>query len=1303
MNKRSLAACVTVVLGAAGLISDTSVAAPPGPQRRVIVLFEDNAVTTAMAGKRLGLINGVAMTASDSEIKQLKGVRAVWPDAPVKAHVDVSTSLIGATEVREKHNATGRGVRVAVIDTGVDYTHPDLAGRVVKGYDFANGDADPMDDHGHGTHVAGIIAGMAAAPGGVTGVAPEATIVAYKVLNDRGSGYTSDIVAAIEAAASGQADVINLSLGGPGDGSDPMSLAAKAASQRGVVVVAAAGNAGPYRDSVSSPAVADSVIAVGASTSNLRMPSAYLGNGLLQTWRGAHSANPPGSPVTAEVVHVPDWATAPDVRGKIVRFETFVPRVKQDLTSWDIELAREAETRGAIALLGGFPGTVQNGPSIKADAGVRVKASGDLLVMDRLVVLGMDQTQYDEMTRLLAAGPVRVTIKGEDVTDQIAPFSSRGPSPSFGLKPDLVAPGVEIRSTIPTALFEPGQYRLSGTSMAAPHVAGAAALLRQLNPGQSPAEIHSRLVNSSKSLSGTEVGSRGAGRLDVAGAANATLTASPPVLSFGLADLSTRDVGASRRLTVRNTGSRAVLARLGTGSRDVRVSREWVLLPAGRATTVTVTVRADNPHADTTIEGLVTVTPLLGGPAIRVPYLLVVRPLVVQTSPDPSDGTSTAYIYSYAPLAQAPTATVRGKTVTATHAYGNWYTASLSGYAPGAYQVSVRATAASGQVLTGTSGFEVTPEEARKIRWEPVGPLSEGGDLALSPSAPQQAVMTQYNKAGPWLTTDAGRNWTQLNRLPVAGGIQLGTVVVDARRSERFWYAVNDAVTGLGKVLRTDDRGKTWRALPVPAGFILTLVADEQTRTLVAVMADGIAVSTDAGDSWTAYPSGVDGEIWYAAMGGADLYLSTSKGVWVRRGVVGEAELVYDAGDGFVYGLVANGTVVAALIPRIGVVGSYDAGRSWSTLLDHPVWGFMLKRSGSDLFMIGTVIGSRVSRDNGRTWSTLQEPLDSAVFTDYDRWADGSITLSAEGAGVYRGSADGSGYQRIGVQGISINALAFSGNTLLAGTSSGLYRATLPIAGPEWGASGGEGYIGVTVSHITVSQGVAWRVQRSAFGSFNVERSTDGGATWETKGTWAEVPIALAVHPADPNRIAVSFWSLGGSGLYSTTNGGSTWKSLYHDTPITAIAGDPSNPDRWWLGDDSGLYRTDDNGVTKTKLADGPVTSVLHTPRGLIVGGKTIRILADGRVRDTDTGNLPLKVSDLVQHGTTLYAATTGYWENGVLKGGRGILRSADGGHTWHNISSSLQNLDTTRLAIGPDGYLYAGTIDGGVHRTRLP
>ena len=227
------------------------------------------------------------------------------------------------------------------------------------------------------------------------------------------------------------------------------------------------------------------------------------------------------------------------------------------LSQWDLEIAREAERRGAIALIGGSsfgggpvlaasePGVAPVKPDTSAPStdGPAIEASGDLFRMDSLVVMGIDHTQYAELTTLMSHGEVDITLTGEDVTDQIAAFSSRGPSGTFGLKPDLVAPGVRIRSTLPSSIFAPGQYLMSGTSMAAPHVAGAAALLHQLQPDQSPAVVKSTLVGTAKPLSDTGPTTHGSGRLDVAAAAAATVTASPASLSYGLADLSSRSGG----------------------------------------------------------------------------------------------------------------------------------------------------------------------------------------------------------------------------------------------------------------------------------------------------------------------------------------------------------------------------------------------------------------------------------------------------------------------------------------------------------------------------------------------------------------------------------------------------------------------------------------------------------------------------------------------------------------------------------------------------------------------------------------
>ncbi|MFG1674426.1 S8 family serine peptidase [Micromonospora sp. NPDC049282] len=162
---------------------------------------------------------------------------------------------------------TGKGTRVAVLDTGIDATHPDLAGRVAEKKDFTADDGDAGDHHGHGTHVAATIAGTGAASNGARrGVAPDARLVVGKVLDDQGEGTDSQVIAGMEWAAS-RADVVNMSLGGweSSDGTDPMSLALDALSTRtGALFVVAAGNSGPLYGTVSAPGAASSALTVGA-------------------------------------------------------------------------------------------------------------------------------------------------------------------------------------------------------------------------------------------------------------------------------------------------------------------------------------------------------------------------------------------------------------------------------------------------------------------------------------------------------------------------------------------------------------------------------------------------------------------------------------------------------------------------------------------------------------------------------------------------------------------------------------------------------------------------------------------------------------------------------------------------------------------------------------------------------------------------------------------------------------------------------------------------------------------------------
>ena len=172
-------------------------------------------------------------------------------------------------DITEGGNA-GFGINVSIIDTGIDYNHPDLADNYkVFGYDFVNGDTDPMDDNGHGTHCAGIIAAVDNDIG-VIGVAPEAGLYAVKVLDSSGSGYVSDVIAGIEWSVNNSMNIISMSLG---SGSDSTALhdACDAAYNAGLLLVAAAGNdgnPGGSGDNVDYPARYENVIAVAATDIN---------------------------------------------------------------------------------------------------------------------------------------------------------------------------------------------------------------------------------------------------------------------------------------------------------------------------------------------------------------------------------------------------------------------------------------------------------------------------------------------------------------------------------------------------------------------------------------------------------------------------------------------------------------------------------------------------------------------------------------------------------------------------------------------------------------------------------------------------------------------------------------------------------------------------------------------------------------------------------------------------------------------------------------------------------------------------
>jgi len=205
------------------------------------------------------------------KISAIVGVKNVYPDAIVQSSPYTMISANPIIPQSSTSVATGKGIKIGIIDTGIDYNHEAFGGgfgdtnTVAGGYDFVNNDSDPIDDNGHGTHVAGIIGGHSTT---INGLAVDAKFYAYKALDQNGSGTTSTVIAAIERAIADSVQIINLSLGTPSSGSDdPLSIAVNRAVEAGIVVVVAAGNTGDY-GTINSPGTAKLALTVGATNAN---------------------------------------------------------------------------------------------------------------------------------------------------------------------------------------------------------------------------------------------------------------------------------------------------------------------------------------------------------------------------------------------------------------------------------------------------------------------------------------------------------------------------------------------------------------------------------------------------------------------------------------------------------------------------------------------------------------------------------------------------------------------------------------------------------------------------------------------------------------------------------------------------------------------------------------------------------------------------------------------------------------------------------------------------------------------------
>jgi len=275
------------------------------------ILEKDNLSNEIIITEFINVFNGISIKNMSDEfiqsIKDLSYVKNVIPNYLISVTLDDSVPLINADEVWKikdsfNRNITGKGVTIAILDTGIDYTHADLKDNYIQegSYDFINNDSDPMDDYGHGTHCAGIICGKGNSSNfQYIGVAPDAKFYAIKILNEKGEGNFETYLAGMEKAidpngdgdTSDHANIISLSFGTnePGRPNDQFCEVVDNLVKAGVVVVVAAGNRGPGLNTITSPGCAIQSICVGSidkqgviATSSSRGPVEWDGNYMIK-------------------------------------------------------------------------------------------------------------------------------------------------------------------------------------------------------------------------------------------------------------------------------------------------------------------------------------------------------------------------------------------------------------------------------------------------------------------------------------------------------------------------------------------------------------------------------------------------------------------------------------------------------------------------------------------------------------------------------------------------------------------------------------------------------------------------------------------------------------------------------------------------------------------------------------------------------------------------------------------------------------------------------------------------------------
>ncbi|MTI94293.1 MAG: peptidase S8 [Firmicutes bacterium] len=629
--------------------------------RAQIIEAVQHQINNAKVGREYDyLFSGFALTLPEKDIFSLisiPGIKAVYPNVRYQAtsvgevipwefvspYMQDSAPFIEADEAWDA-GYTGAGVTVAIIDTGVDYTHPDLVHAFgdYKGWDFVDNDADPQEtsigdpelDTDHGTHVAGTVA----ANGLIKGVAPDATLLAYRVLGPGGSGTTENVIAGIERAVQDGADIMNLSLGANVNNPDyATSIALDWAMAEGVVAVTSNGNSGPANWTVGSPGTSREAISVGATQLPYNVYTADIFT--------SEAVNYP----SAEVMGFPNDEALTALDGETLEIVNAGLGYPEDFVGLDFNGKVALISRGEIPF-------VEKSDNAKAAGAVATIMYNHLdgqiehyVPGISLPTIKLSNADGQKLLTELEAGINQVSFEIEfshHVNETVADFSSRGPvMDTWMIKPDVCAPGVGIVSTIPTHNPEDphGYAAFQGTSMSSPHVAGAAALLLEAHPDWGVDYVKAALMNTAVDIF-DENGNiyphntQGAGSIRVMQAINTKTLVVPGSHSFG-AFLHTEDKDTSRQhFRIHNLSNQRVRYDIDfVGNEGIKVSTSNNLqVQPGHTQNLNFVVQVDSNLEPGYYEGAFLLSN--GTDSVKVPTILFVG------EPDyPSDPIQGAY------------------------------------------------------------------------------------------------------------------------------------------------------------------------------------------------------------------------------------------------------------------------------------------------------------------------------------------------------------------------------------------------------------------------------------------------------------------------------------------------------------------------------------------------------------------------------------------------------------------------------------------------------------------------------------